>query len=99
MGREPFVWLRFLTSRLPNAIKPLMNLTLELPNELYRAAMIRAASQKREVKDLVAQGLEAVLAQPPGNDGEFARVQEQTLVALDEILRCAPAPEGRTRYL
>lgn len=76
-----------------------MKTTLELPDDLYLAAKTQAAAQKRKVKDLVAQGLETVLAQSPATSGDFHEAQRQTLAALDEILRCPPAAKGRTKQL
>lgn len=76
-----------------------MKTTLELPDELYLHAKTRAAAQKRKIKDLVAQGLETVLASDPSTTGDFHEVQRQTLAALDDILRCPPPPKGRTKQL
>ncbi len=38
-----------------------MKTTLEIPDELYRQAKIRAASENRKMKDLVSEGLRLVL--------------------------------------
>lgn len=76
-----------------------MKTTLDLPDDIYLAAKTHAAAQKRRIKDLVAEGLETVLASAPTNSGDFPEAQRQTLAALDEILRCPPSAEGRTRHL
>lgn len=38
-----------------------MKTTLEIPDELYRQAKVRAASENRKIKDLVSDGLRMVL--------------------------------------
>ena len=38
-----------------------MKTTLEIPDELYRQAKVRAASENRKMKDLVSEGLRLVL--------------------------------------
>jgi hypothetical protein len=38
-----------------------MKTTLEIPDELYRHAKIRAAHENRKMKDLVSEGLRLVL--------------------------------------
>ncbi|HEY5792324.1 MAG TPA: hypothetical protein VIS74_03435 [Chthoniobacterales bacterium] len=75
-----------------------MKTTLELPDDLYQAAKTRAASQKKKVKDLISEGLRAVLTAEPeaASDQEEAR---RVLAALDEILRCPPSAPGRTALL
>ncbi len=75
-----------------------MKTTLELPDALFHAAKTRAVSQKRKLKDLVADGLRTVLDSPVvSGDGE----EEVRLVlnALDDILRCPPLPAGRVAEL
>jgi len=76
-----------------------MKTTLDLPDDLYLATKSRAVAQKRKIKDLIAQGLETVLASDPSNTGDLQEAQRQTLDALDEILRCPPSPKGRTKHL
>lgn len=76
-----------------------MKTTLDLPDDLYLAAKTQAAAQKRKVKDLIAQGLETVLAAAPAASGDFQESQRTTLAALDEILRCPPSAQGRTKFL
>jgi hypothetical protein len=39
--------------------------TLELPEDLWRAARIRALDERTNLKALIVRGLELVLAQPP----------------------------------
>jgi hypothetical protein len=41
-----------------------MKTTLEIPNELFRAAKSKAALDGRKLKDLVAEGLSLVLQTP-----------------------------------
>ena len=38
-----------------------MKTTLEIPDELYRQAKVRAAQENRKMRDLVSQGLRLVL--------------------------------------
>lgn len=76
-----------------------MKTTMELPDDVYLATKTRAASQNRKIKDLVEEGLRAVLAQDadkPLGGGDDAR---QVLLALDEILRCPPMAYGRIALL
>ena len=40
-----------------------MKTTLEIPTDIYRQAKIRAATDGRKIKDLVTEGLVAVLQQ------------------------------------
>ena len=76
-----------------------MKTTLELPDDLYLAAKTQAAAQKRKMKDLIAQGLKTVLASGTHSEDNFLDAQRETLTALDEILRCPVAAEGRTKEL
>jgi len=39
-----------------------MKTTLEIPDELYRQAKVKAAQENRKMKDLVSEGLRLVLA-------------------------------------
>jgi predicted component of type VI protein secretion system len=41
-----------------------MKTTIEVPDELYRRAKAQAALRGRKLKDLVAEGLRLVLAEP-----------------------------------
>lgn len=43
-----------------------MKVTLEIPDDLYRAIKVRAAAEDRKVKDWVAEALLERLAQPGG---------------------------------
>ena len=43
-----------------------MKVTLEIPDDLYRAIKVRAAEEDRKVKDWVAEALLERLAQPTG---------------------------------
>jgi len=47
------------------------NITVSVPDEVYRRARIRAAEQGRSVSALVAEYLESLADQ----DGEFARLE------------------------
>ncbi len=72
-----------------------MKTTLELPDELYRQAKTRAASQNRKIKDLVSEGLRVVLTAHPVNTSDDKKESNRVLEALDDILRCPPLPAGR----
>jgi hypothetical protein len=76
-----------------------MKTTLELPDDLYREAKTRAASQKRKVRDLVSEGLKALLAATPYQDAPSLDAAKQVLAALDDIRRCPPTKTGRTAML
>lgn len=76
-----------------------MKTTIDLPDDLYLATKSRSVAQNRKIKDLVAQGLETVLASAPSNGADLQEAQRQTLAALDEMLRCPPSAQGRTRHL
>ncbi len=76
-----------------------MKTTLELPDDLYREAKIRAAAQNRKVKDLVSEGLRAVLASGYQGDSAADEAARQVLVALEDIRCCPPSPAGRTAVL
>jgi len=75
-----------------------MKTTLELPDQLFHAAKTRAAAQKRKLKDLVSDGLRAVLDSPAAVTDKQEEVR-QVLNALDDILRCPPLPQGRVAEL
>ena len=72
-----------------------MKTTLELPDELYRQAKTRAASQNRKLKDLVSEGLRGVLTAHPVTTSDDKKEANRVLDALDDILRCPPLPAGR----
>jgi hypothetical protein len=42
-----------------------MRTTIEIPDELFRAAKAKAALEGRKLKDLMIEGLQQVVAQPP----------------------------------
>ena len=72
-----------------------MKTTLELPDELYRQAKTRAASQNRKIKDVVSEGLRVVLAAHPATASDDKMETSRVLDALDDILRCPPLAAGR----
>ncbi|HEY5894636.1 MAG TPA: hypothetical protein VIT91_15550 [Chthoniobacterales bacterium] len=76
-----------------------MKTTLELPDDLYHKAKTRAAAQKRKIKDLVSDGLRAVLAEEPGAVTSDKDEAQRVLAALDDILRCPPSAPNRTARL
>jgi hypothetical protein len=76
-----------------------MKTTIELPDDLYREAKTRAASQKRKIKDLVSEGLRTVLAADSGLGAPGKDETRQVLMALDDIMRCPPSQPGRTALL
>jgi len=59
------------------------NITVAVPDDVYREARIRAAEQGRSVSSLVAEFLASLSAQ----DAEFARLQALQRQAQDEIVR------------
>ncbi len=61
-----------------------MKTTLELPDELMRAARMRAASEGRKLKDVIAELIRRGLAEPSGG----AAVQRRVRLPL---VRCAHA--------
>ena len=76
-----------------------MKTTLELPDELYRQAKTRAASQNRKLKDLVSEGLRGVLTSHPVTTSDDKKEAIRVMDALDDILRCPPLPAGRVAAL
>ena len=76
-----------------------MKTTLELPDELYRQAKTRAASQNCKIKDLVSEGLRGVLATHSVVSADDKKEANRVLEALDDILRCPPLPAGRIATL
>ncbi len=75
-----------------------MKTTMEIPDDLYRRAKTRAAAENRKVKDLVTEGLTAVLERDVAAS-EPNESSEQVLKALAEILLCPASPAGRTAEL
>lgn len=59
------------------------NITVSVPDEVYRAARIRAAEEGRSVSAMVAAYLRSVAAVDP----EFARLQAQQHRIQSEITR------------
>lgn len=76
-----------------------MKTTLELPDELYRQVKTRASSQNRKIKDLVSEGLRAVLTAHPSTSTDDRNESNRVLEALDDILRCPSLPAGRIASL
>jgi plasmid stability protein len=68
--------------------------TLEIPDDLYRLAKVRAAHEHREITDLVSDGLRLVL----GGD-ERAASSERALAALESVRRHPPYPAGRVQAM
>jgi hypothetical protein len=68
--------------------------TLEIPDDLYRQAEARAAHDRREIKDLVSDGLRLVL------DADMREASRKlALAVLDEIRRDPPYPPGRVQAM
>ena len=59
------------------------NITVSVPDDVYRQARIRAAEQGRSVSALVADFLASLSAR----DAEFARLEGLQRQAQDEIVR------------
>ncbi len=76
-----------------------MKTTLELPDELYRQVKTRASAQNKKIKDLVSEGLCAVLKADPSTSTDERNETKRVLEALDDILRCPPLPAGRIASL
>jgi hypothetical protein len=68
--------------------------TLEIPDDLYRQAKVRAAHEHREIKDLVSDGLRLVLG---GDTREASR--DRALAALERVRRHPPYPAGRVQAM
>lgn len=71
---------------------------MELPDDLYREVKTRAAIRNVPVRDLISEGLRAVLAVPEDETPAKDEVR-QVLSALDDILRCPPSQGERTAQL
>jgi len=76
-----------------------MKTTLDLPDELYREVKTRASSEHRKMKDLVSEGLRAVLKAHPSTSTDDGKEAGRVLEALDDILRCPSLPAGRVASL
>jgi hypothetical protein len=75
-----------------------MKTTMDLPDDLYRRVKTRAAIQSVPVRDLISEGLRAILAVP--EDETVAKDEfRQVLSVLDDILRCPPSQGERTVQL
>jgi plasmid stability protein len=59
------------------------NITVSVPDDVYRAARIRAAERETSVSGLVAEYLRSLL----GEDAEFARLEAQQRRVQAEITR------------
>ncbi len=59
------------------------NITVSVPEDVYRAARIRAAERGSSVSGLVAQYLRSL----SGHDDEFARLEAQQRSVQDQIGR------------
>jgi plasmid stability protein len=68
--------------------------TLEIPDDLYRQAKVRAAHEHREINDLVSDGLRLVL----GGDKRDAS-RDRALAALEGARRHPPYPPGRVQAM
>lgn len=60
------------------------NITVAVPDEVYRAARIRAAEQGQSVSALVSAYLRSLSS---GQDEEFLRLEAQQRRVIDEIVR------------
>jgi len=68
--------------------------TLEIPDELYRQAEDRAAHDRREIEDLVSDGLRLVLG-----SGRLVASRNTRLAALEKVRRHPPYPPGRVQAM
>lgn len=59
------------------------NITVSVPEDVYRAARIRAAERDASVSALVAEYLRSLVEQ----DAEFSRLEAQQLLVQSEIER------------
>ncbi len=50
--------------------KPVVKTTVHLPEQLWRAAKIRAMDERTDLRSLLIRGLEIVLAQKPKKGGK-----------------------------
>ena len=71
-----------------------MKTTLEIPDDLYRQAEARAARERREIRDLVSDGLRLVL----GTSKRDAS-RNRALAALEKVRRHPPYPAGRVQAM
>jgi len=68
--------------------------TLDIPDELYQEAEAKAAGQRREVADLVNEGLRLLL-----DVGAREASREKALAVLDEVRSNPPYPPGRVQEM
>jgi hypothetical protein len=59
------------------------NITVSVPDEVYRAARIRAAERGGSVSGLVAEYLGSL----SDREGEFARLEAEQKIAQEQIVR------------
>jgi negative regulator of replication initiation len=59
-----------------------MKTTVEIPDELYQFARLRAASENRKIKDLVSEGLRIVLGLSPARHPFQPRRMTQAPVTI-----------------
>ena len=71
-----------------------MKTTLNIPDELFRKAEAKAVCERREVADVVNEGLRLLL--DPGTR-EVSR--EKALAVLDEVRRNPPYPPGTVQAM
>ncbi len=71
-----------------------MKTTLNIPDELFLKAEAKAVCERREVADVVNEGLRLLL--DPGTR-EVSR--ETALAVLDEVRRNPPYPPGRVQAM
>ena len=57
---------------------PIMRTTVDLPDELLRRAKSKAALSGRKLKDLIEEGLRAVIDNPPPEDQAKAKPKKVT---------------------
>ncbi len=59
-----------------------MKTTLEIPDDIYRQAKIRAAHDNRKLKDLVSEGLRLVLGLSPQGASRSLRRMKKAPVSI-----------------
>ncbi len=83
-----------------------MKTTLEIPDDLYQQAKVRAAHENRKMKDLVSDGLRLVLGlnnkstpKPTPVEDERTKLEgklrRKALAVMEEIRMNPPYPPGR----
>ncbi len=68
--------------------------TLEIPDELFRKAKMRAATENRRLRDLIAEGLTLVLNSSPPLPTQESRPSNdpEALLKAFESIRLCPSP-------